>query len=135
MPAELTVLALGAVLLLVHVLLAGRYRTQQYGTAWNMGARDETLPPLNAIAGRLERARANFQETFPLAIVGLIGVVVAGKASDLTALAAWVWLAARIIYLPLYWAGVPRWRTLVWGIGTLALLMVLGVLLFGEAAV
>jgi len=131
MRAELLVLALGAVLLLAHVLLAGRYRTRQYGTKWNMGARDEELPPLNAIAGRLARAQANFLETFPLAIVALMGVVVAGKASDLTAIAAWAWLAARIIYLPLYWAGVPRWRTLVWGVATLALLVVLGVLLLG----
>lgn len=131
MRTELTVLALGAVLLLVHILLAGRYKTQQYGTAWNMGARDEDLPPLNPVAGRLARAQGNFQETFPIAIVALMGVVVAGKASDLTAIAAWVWLVARLIYLPLYWAGVPKWRTLVWGVGTLALLVVLGVLLLG----
>jgi len=131
MRPELIVLALGAVLLLVHILLAGRYKTQQYGTNWNMGARDEDLPPLNAVAGRLARAQGNFQETFPLAIVALLGVVVAGKASDLTAIAAWVWLVARVIYLPLYWAGVPKWRTLVWGVGTLALLAVLGVLLLG----
>jgi uncharacterized MAPEG superfamily protein len=131
MPAELTVLALGAILLLVHVMLAGRYRTQQYGTAWNMGARDEDMPPLNDVAGRLDRARGNFLETFPLAIVALLGVVVAGKSSELTAIAGWVWLVARIVYLPLYWAGVPKWRTLVWSIATLALLVVLGVLLLG----
>ena len=44
-----------------------------------MGARDEDLPPLNAIAGRLDRARGNFLETFPLAIVARMGVVVAGN--------------------------------------------------------
>jgi uncharacterized MAPEG superfamily protein len=131
MRTELTVLALGAVLLLVHILLAGRHRTQQYGTTWNMGARDEDMPPLNPIAGRLDRARGNFQETFPIAIVALLGVVVTGKTSDFTAVAAWVWLVARLIYLPLYRAGVPKWRTLVWGVGTLALLVVLGVLLLG----
>jgi uncharacterized MAPEG superfamily protein len=131
MRTELTVLALGAVLLLVHILLAGRHRTQQYGTTWNMGARDEDMPPLNPVAGRLDRARGNFQETFPIAIVALMGVVITGKTSDLTAVAAWVWLVARVIYLPLYWAGVPKWRTLVWGVGTLALLVVLGVLLLG----
>jgi len=131
MRTELIVLALGAVLLLAHILLAGRYRTQQYGTAWNMGARDENLPPLNAVAGRLARAQGNFQETLPIAIIALMGVVLAGKASDLTATAAWVWLVARIVYLPLYWAGVPRWRTAVWAIATLALLVVLGVLLLG----
>ena len=77
------------------------------------------------------RARGNFLETFPLAIVALLGVVVAGKANGLSAIAAWVWLAARLVYLPLYWAGVPKVRTLVWAIALLALLVVLGVLLLG----
>ncbi|WP_120077535.1 MAPEG family protein [Aurantiacibacter odishensis] len=131
MTAELTVLALSGVLLLVHVFAATHYKTKQYGVEWNMGARDEDTEPLNDIAGRLDRARGNFLETLPLAIIALLGVVVAGKASDLTAIAAWVWLAARVIYLPLYWAGIPKIRTYVWGVGLLALLFVLGVLLIG----
>lgn len=131
MTAELTVLALSGVLLLVHVFAATHYKTKQYGVEWNMGARDEDTEPLNDIAGRLDRARGNFLETLPLAIIALGGVVVAGKASDLTAIAAWVWLAARLIYLPLYWAGIPKFRTYVWGAGLLALLFALGVLLLG----
>lgn len=131
MPTELLVLGLGAVLLLVHVLLAGHYRTRQYGTAWNTGARDEAMPPLDPVPARLLRAQANYLETFPIAIVALLGVVVAGKASDLTAAAAWVWLGARVVYLPLYGAGVPKVRTAVWGVATLAIVTVLGVLLFG----
>jgi uncharacterized MAPEG superfamily protein len=119
------------VLLLVHILLAGHYRTQQYGRDWNMGARDESMPPLNPVAGRLLRAQANYLETLPIAIIALLGVIVAGKTSALTAGAAWVWLAARVIYLPLYAAGTPRVRTLVWGMGTAAILVVLGVLLLG----
>ncbi len=131
MTTELLVLALGAILLLVHVLLAGHYRTRQYGTAWNMGARDESMPPLDPVPARLLRAQANYLETFPVAIVALLGVVLAGKTSDLTAAAAWIWLAARVVYLPLYGAGVPKWRTLVWAVGTLAIVVVLGVLLVG----
>lgn len=129
MPQELTVLGLAAVLLLVHVFAAIRLKTAQYGVDWNMGARDEHLPPLNDVAARLERARDNFLETLPVAIIALGGVVLADKASDLTAIAAWVWLGARVIYLPLYWAGVPKVRTYVWAIALLALLYVLGVLL------
>ena len=131
MTAELTVLALSGLLLLVHVFAATHYKTKQYGVEWNMGARDEETEPLNDIAGRLDRARGNFLETLPLAIIALLGVVVAGKASALTAIAAWVWLAARLIYLPLYWAGIPKIRTYVWAAGLLALLFVLGVLLIG----
>lgn len=131
MTTELTILALGAVLLLVHIMLAVHYKTKQYGKDWNMGARDEALPPLDPIAGRLERARDNFAETFPVAIVALLGIAVTGKAGPVSEVAAIAWLAARGIYLPLYWAGVPRLRTLVWGVGLLALVTLLGVLLFG----
>lgn len=130
MPTELLVLALGGILLLVHVLVAGHYKTKQYGGQWNIGPRDKEMPPLKDVAGRLDRARGNFLETFPLAIVALLGVVLAGKANDLTAICAWVWLAGRVVYLTLYWTGVVGWRTVVWMIATLALLVVIGVLLF-----
>ena len=131
MTSELTVLALAGVLMVVHIFAATHYKTKQYGVEWNMGARDEETPPLNDIAGRLDRARGNFLETLPLAIIGLLGVTLAGKANELTAIAAWVWLAARLVYLPLYWAGIPKVRTLVWGISLLALLVPIGVMLLG----
>lgn len=129
MTSELTVLALGCLLMLAHILLAGRYKTRQYGKHWNMGARDEALPPLEPVAGRLVRAQANYQETFPVVAALLLALVVAGKTSDVTAIAAWTWLAARVVYLPLYWTGVPRVRTLVWSVAFLALLVLLGSLL------
>jgi uncharacterized MAPEG superfamily protein len=129
MTPELIVLALACGLLLVHLFAAIRLKTQQYGTQWNMGARDEDLPPLNPLAGRLARAQANYQETFPVVAVLLLALVVTGKTSDLTSAAAWVWLGARVVYLPLYWAGVPKVRTLVWGVALLALLVLLTSLL------
>ena len=129
MPAELTVLALAGILLLVHIFAAAHVKTKQYGVEWNTGARDEELPPLGFLAGRLERARDNFLETLPLAIIALFGVVLADKADTQTAIAAWVWLGARVLYLPLYWAGIPLVRTGVWGVGLLALLYVLRVML------
>ena len=131
MPVELKIAAFGALLLLVHIFAAVRLKTQQYGTKWNMGARDETVPPLNPIAGRLARAQTNFQETFPIAIVALFGVVVAGRTSEWTALGGWIWLGARIIYLPLYGFGVPRVRTVVFVVSLIGLGMVLKPLLLG----
>ncbi|MDO7833800.1 MAPEG family protein [Sphingobium sp. HBC34] len=112
MPVELTILAWSMVLLLVHIFAAAHVKTKQYGAKWNMGARDERLPPLAPLAGRLSRAEANFKETLPIAIVALIGVVLAGKASEWTAMGGWIWLGARIVYLPLYAAGIPVVRTL-----------------------
>ena len=131
MAIELRIAALGAILLLVHIFAAVRLKTRQYGTAWNVGARDEALPPLNPVAGRLARAQANFLETYPIAIVALLGVVIADRTSSWTALGGWIWLGARTIYLPLYGFGVPVVRTLVFVISLVGLGMVLSPLLFG----
>jgi uncharacterized MAPEG superfamily protein len=130
MAVELKIAALGALLLLVHIFAAVRFKTRQYGTKWNVGARDEALPPLNPVAGRLARAQANFQETFPIAIVALLGVAIADRTSEWTALGGWIWLGARLIYLPLYGFGVPGWRTLAFAISLVGLGMVLSPLLF-----
>ena len=131
MPVELTILALGALLLFIHIFVATRFKTAQYGREWNVSARDQTLPPPNPVAGRLMRAQANFQETFPIAIVALLGVVIAGKTSQWTALGGWIWLGARAVYLPLYWAGIPVVRTVVWTVALIGLAMVIKPLLFG----
>ena len=125
MPIELKLAALGALLLFVHIFAATRFKTAQYGRKWNAGARDEALPPPNAMTGRLMRAQANFQETFPIAIVALLGVVLAGKTSQWTALGGWIWLGARIVYLPLYIAGTPVVRTVVWTVSMVGLGMAL----------
>jgi uncharacterized MAPEG superfamily protein len=131
MPVELKILALGALLLFIHIFIATRFKTAQYGRQWNVGARDEALPEPNPVSGRLIRAQANFEETFPIAIVALLGVVVAGKTSQWTALGGWIWLGARIVYLPLYWAGIPVIRTIVWTIALIGLAIVIKPLLIG----
>lgn len=131
MPVELKIAALGALLLFVHIFTATRFKTAQYGRNWNVGARDEALPPPNAMAGRTMRAQANFQESFPIAIVALLGVVLAHKTSATTALGGWIWLGARAVYLPLYAAGVPVVRTIVWTVSIAGLAMVIWPLLAG----
>jgi uncharacterized MAPEG superfamily protein len=131
MPVELKIAALGALLLFVYIFVAVRYKTAQYGRAWNIGARDEALPPPNPVTGRVMRAQANFQESFPIAVVALLGVVIAGRTNQWTALGGWIWLGARFVYLPLYWAGIKGVRTLVWTVSMVGLAMVLKPLLFG----
>ena len=131
MPVELKILTLGAVLLVVYIFTATRFKTAQYGRKWNVGPRDEALPPPSPMTGRTIRAQANFQETFPIAIVALLGVVLANKTSAMTELGGWIWLGARVVYLPLYAAGVPVIRTVVWTVGIAGLVMVIWPLLVG----
>lgn len=131
MPTEIKILAWAAVLLIVHIFAAVHLKTRQYGAKWNMGARDEAQPPLNPLAGRLQRAQANFLETLPIAIIALLGVVVANRTSASTALGGWIWLGARIVYLPLYAAGIPVIRTLAFAVSLVGLAMVLKPLFLG----
>ena len=131
MPIELKILALGALLLFIHIFVAIRFKTGQYGRTWNVGARDDALPAPNAMTGRTARAQTNFQETFPIAIVALLGVVLANKTSATTALGGWIWLGARVVYLPLYAAGVPVVRTIIWTVSVVGLAMVIWPLLVG----
>src|SRR5262249_30073417 len=122
---------LGALLLVVRIFTATRFKTAQYGRKWNVGARDETLPPPNPVTGRTIRAQANFEETFPIAIVALLGVVLPNRASPVTVLGGWIWVGARVVYLPLYAAGIPVIRTIVYLISLVGLAMVLWPLLVG----
>ena len=131
MPVEIKILAFGSLLLFVHIFTATRFKTAQYSRSWNVSARDEALPPPNPMTGRAMRAQANFLETFPIAIVALLGVVLANKTSATTALGGWIWLGARLVYLPLYAAGVPVVRTIVWTVSVLGLAMVIWPLLAG----
>ena len=131
MPVELKIAALGALLLFIHIFTATRFKTGQYGRNWNVGARDEALPEASVMTGRTMRAQANFQETFPIAIVALLGVVLANKTSATTALGGWIWLGARVFYLPLYMAGIRFVRTAVWTASVIGLALVIWPLLAG----
>lgn len=125
MTTELTVLAWGCVLAFAHIIAASHVKTRQYGTKWNMGARDESLPPPTPLVGRFARAQANYFETFPLMVAAVLIVSAAGINSNSTALGAWIWLGARAVYLPLYAMGVPVVRSLAWCVSIVGLVMVL----------
>jgi uncharacterized MAPEG superfamily protein len=125
MTTELTVLAWGCILALIHVFAAIRAKTRQYGTKWNISARDEEVPPLNPVAGRLARAQANFYESFPIMVAAILIVSVAHLENRWTALGALIWLGARLLYLPLYAFGVPVLRSLAWIAGLAGIVMVL----------
>jgi len=125
MTTELAVLAWGCVLAIVHIFAAVRVKTRQYGTKWNVGARDEELPPPAPLVGRLARAQANYFETFPVMAAAILIVSAAGLTSRGTAIGAILWLGARVVYLPLYAAGVPVVRTFVFLISVVGIGMVL----------
>lgn len=125
MITELTVLAWGCALALVHIFAAADAKTRQYGIKWNMGARDEALPEAAPVVGRLTRAQANFFETFPIVIAAVVILAISGRANAHTALGAWLWLGGRLVYLPLYALGTPVIRTLAFAVSFAGIVMML----------
>ena len=118
-------LALSVILGFVHIIAAVIAATHQYGSEWNLSPRDARMPPLAPIAGRLQRASHNFFETFPLfAAVVLIADAV-NRHGPLAVWGSELYFVGRVIYLPLYAAGIPLVRSVVWTAASIGILMVL----------
>lgn len=131
MSVELTMLALACVLGFVHLFLGAHFATQERGAAWNVGARDNTPPLQGRLAGRLDRAFRNFRETFPFFLAAVLLITVLGRHNARTEGGAQLYFWMRVIYLPLYAAGVPMLRTLVWLASAIGILLVLSVAFAG----
>ena len=90
-----------------------------------LGPRDQGRQTNSVLAGRLTRALGNLLETYPAFIALALALAVTGKTGGLGATGAWLWFAARIVYLGLYAAGVPVLRTIVWFVSLLGLVLML----------
>ncbi len=126
MATELLVLTLAALLQAVQLMIAASLKNGQLGPNFNMSPRDEASPPLTGTAGRADRALKNHYESLPLFAVAVLVLVLADKTSGLSAGLAWVYLAARTLYVPAYLLGWSPWRSLIWFaafLSTLALLI------------
>lgn len=124
MPCELGILALSAVLGLVHIIATSVAGGKQRPLDWNIGPRDTPIP-LTGVAGRLDRAHQNFRETFVIFAVAVLLSAVTQNLSGLSTWGAALYFGARVIYLPLYALGVKGLRSLVWFVSLIGIVMVL----------
>lgn len=129
MSIEIRMLAWAILLGIVQLLLAAAFVTAQRGMKWNASARDAPQAPPAGVAGRLDRASRNFLETFPFFAAAAVAVVAMDRGSAHTALAAQLYFWARVTYVPLYAAGVPYLRSLVWAVSLWAILQLVWALL------
>jgi len=121
---EILGLVAASALGLMHIVLASHSASLQRGYRWTAGPRDESLPPLGGVAGRLARANANFQETFPMFVAAVLAVVATSTQSSWSKWGVLLYIGGRTAYLPLYACGVFLVRSLAWNLATAGIIAV-----------
>ena len=58
--------------------------------------------------------------------IAVVVVTLSDQSTPFTAACAWVYLTARVLYVPAYAYGLVPWRSLIWLVGWLATLAMIG---------
>lgn len=131
MTAELTALALSGLLQAAQFILFAVPANMELGTRYTSGPRDRPPErPLSTLAGRMQRAMNNHFEGLILFTLAVTVVTLGQQSTGLTQTCAWVYLAARIAYVPAYALGLTPWRSAIWGVGFFATLAMIIAALF-----
>ena len=126
MSPELTALTLAALLQVAQFALFAIPANRELGAGYTSSARDR--PPsrqMSPVTGRLQRAMNNQFEGLILFTIAVLVVTLGQQSSGVTQAAAWVYLAARIAYVPAYALGLRPWRSAIWFVGFLATITML----------
>ncbi len=118
MTPELTVLTCAALLQVVQFVLYATPANLELGVGYTSSARDR--PPsreMSVKTGRLGRAMNNHFEGLILFTIAVLVTQLSGQNTALTAACAWVYLIARLAYVPAYALGWAPWRSFIWFAG------------------
>ncbi len=132
MSPELTALVLAALLQCLQFMLVAIPANLELGPRVTLAPRDDgpLAGKVSPRIGRLARALHNHFEGLILFAIAVTAVILSDSGSALTAACGWIYLAARILYVPAYYFGLVPWRSCIWSAGWLAtVVMLLAVLL------
>lgn len=128
MTPELTVLAYAALLQAAQFALVSVTANLELSPAKTMSPRDKgsLADQLSTKPARLLRAMNNHFEGLILFTIAVTLVTLADTGTGFTAICAWTYLGARILYVPAYYFGLTPWRSIVWFAGFLATFAMIG---------
>jgi uncharacterized MAPEG superfamily protein len=115
----------------VTLLIASALRSRAWtpeGMRLAFGNRDD-LPEPTPIAGRAERTARNTLENLVLFAALVLAAHAGGVAADRVDLGAQIFFWARLVFIPVYLAGIIYLRTVVWMVSLVGLAMIASVLL------
>ncbi|WP_095012285.1 MAPEG family protein [Tsuneonella mangrovi] len=95
-----------------------------------VGNRDH-IPEPGVIAGRLGRAKDNLREALPAFIALALLSMVLRVDQGLALKGAWLFLVARVLYVPAYVSGVILLRSAVWLVSLAGLAMMVKAIILG----
>ena len=131
MHTTLTLVLYMAIVTWVLVLLASLIRARAWtpsGLMLAFGNRDK-LPEASALAGRAERTARNTLENFVLFASIALAAHALSPANAQVAQGAQVFFIARLVFVPVYYIGLPFVRTAVWLVSVVGLGMMLAAVL------
>ena len=126
MTPELTTLALAGLLQVAQYAAFAIPANVELGTGYTSSARDR--PPTRQLSektARLQRALNNHFEGLILFTLAVVVVTLGNQSSTVTQTAAYIYLAARVAYVPAYYFGLRPWRSAIWALGFLATIVMI----------
>ncbi len=131
MTPELTVLALAALLQAFQFMLMAIPANLELGVGKTLSPRDASRmgkPMAELVSdktGRLIRAMNNHFEALILFTIAVVVLSLGDKSTGFSAICAWTYLGARILYIPAYYFGWAPWRSAIWFIGFLSTMLMI----------
>ena len=132
MTPELKVLALAGLLQGLQFVLMSVPANLELGVGKTSSPRDPErlgkplIEQVSVKTGRLFRAMNNHFEALILFTIAVLVTVLGDGTTGFSAICAWVYLGARVLYIPAYYFGLAPWRSLIWFVGFLATMAMLG---------
>jgi uncharacterized MAPEG superfamily protein len=120
--SELTCLELAIGLWFAHLFFQMGTAGGAFSTAYLFSSRDAQQTPRGLNWGRATRAFANYVENLVVFVALDLGLIVTHHTAGF---APTVWIAARVLYLPLYLFNVIYARTVAAGVAMISLLVML----------
>ncbi len=131
MTPELTALALAILLQAAQFCLMAIPANLELGPGKTLSPRDPDrlgkpiLDQVSTKTGRLIRAMNNHFEALILFTATVAVISLADKNTGFSAICAYTYLGARVLYVPAYYFGLTPWRSLIWFVGFSATMLML----------
>ncbi len=129
MTGDLWALFAAVLLASVQLTIASVLTLRQLGGAWVAGPRGEARE-VTGISGRFVRAHRNLLEIFPQFVAALFLVHAAHVAGSLSVAGAWLFVIARLAYVPAYAFAPPGVRPICWLVAWLGIVLIVADVFF-----